>query len=326
MNKVSIIIPVYNSEKYLRKCVESILNQSYKNLEIIIIDDGSKDKSYELIKKLEEENPNIIRGFTQENQGVASTRNNGVQYATGEFIMFSDNDDYLDVDCVETFVKEIVKEEADIIVGGYRRVAPDGKVLMERKLVKDSSWSKYVQICPWAKIYKREFLIKNNLKFLSYPIGEDMYLNLIAYHKSSKVVSIEYVGYNWLYNVESISSTVHKKIGKESDPIPMLNAIVKEIGNDAELDNGLYEFAYIKFIVWYLLYSCKGADKKDIAEEYDKLFVWLKDNFNNYKKNKHIGIFKPKGETLGIRLSVVIFILLHNIGLGKTFLNIYSKI
>ena len=326
MNKVSIIIPVYNSEKYLKKCVDSILNQIYKNIEIIIIDDGSKDNSYEVIKELEKENPTIIKGFTQENQGVANTRNNGVQYASGDFIMFSDNDDYLDKDCVEVFVNAIVKEEADIVVGGYRRVSTDGKVLMERKLSEDSSWSKYVQICPWAKIYKRDFLIKNNLKFLSYPIGEDMYMNLIAYYKSSKVVSIEYVGYNWLYNVESISSTIHKRIGKESDPVPMLEAIVKEIGNDEKFDDGLYEFAYVKFIVWYLLYSCKGADKNEIIEEYDKLFKWLNSNFPNYKKNKNIGIFKPKGETLPIRLSVVIFIILHKIGLGKKFLTLYSKI
>lgn len=326
MNKVSIIIPVYNSEKYLKKCVNSILNQTYKNIEIIIIDDGSKDNSYEVIKALEKENPTIVKGFTQENQGVANTRNNGVQYASGDFIMFSDNDDYLDKDCVEVFVKSILEQDADIVVGGYRRVAIDGKVLKERKLSEDSSWSKYVQICPWAKIYKRDFLIKNNLKFLSYPIGEDIYMNLIAYYKSSKVVSIKYVGYNWLYNIESISSTIHKRIGKESDPIPMLEAIVKEIGNDEKFDDGFYEFAYVKFIIWYLLYSCKGADKDEIVDEYEKLFKWLSSNFPNYKKNKNISAFKPKGETLAVRLSIFIFIILHKIGLGKKFLTLYSKI
>lgn len=324
-NKVSIIIPVYNSEKYIKKCVESILSQTYKNIEIIIIDDESTDNSYEVIKELQQNNSDIIKIYTQSNSGVAITRNNGIKYATGDYIMFSDNDDYLDCDCIETYVNEAIKEDADIVIGGYRRVDLDGKTLMERKLDK-SNWAKYVQICPWAKIYKKSFIDENELCFLNHPIGEDMYMNFIAFYYSKKTVTIDYVGYNWLYNVNSISSTVHKKIGEESDPIPMMDKIVERIGNDNTIDDGLYEFAYIKFIIWYLLYSSKGADSNDINREYDKLFNWLKLNFPNYNKNKNIGFFKPKGELLSVRIPIIVFYRLHRLGLGKVFLKLYSKL
>lgn len=325
MKKVSVIIPVYNSEKYLKKCVDSILNQTYKNIEVILIDDGSTDNSYDIIKNMENENPNIIKGFTQKNQGVANTRNNGIKYATGDFVMFADNDDYLDKECVDTYLKAILKEDADIVIGGYRRVDLDGKTIMERKL-DNSDWAKYAQICPWAKIYRKDFLVNNNIQFLSHPIGEDMYMNFIAFYYSKKTVTIEYVGYNWLYNTESISSTVHKKLGKENDPVPMLDAIVDKIGSDEKYDNGLYEYAYIKFIIWYLLYSCKKANKEDISREHDRLFNWLNLNFPNYLKNKNIGIGKPKGELFSIRVLISIFIKLYKFKISKPILYIYSII
>ena len=109
MSKVTIIIPVYNSAEYIGKCIESILNQTYHDYDILIVNDGSKDNSQQIINEYKEKYPNKITAIEQENKGVARTRNESIKRATGKYIMFMDNDDYLDKDYIETFVKEIEK-------------------------------------------------------------------------------------------------------------------------------------------------------------------------------------------------------------------------
>ena len=104
MNKVSIIIPVYNSEKYISKCLDSVLNQTYKNIEILVINDGSKDNSIDILREYEKKDDRIVV-IDKENEGVAKTRNQGIKKATGDYIMFIDNDDFIDEDYVETYLK-----------------------------------------------------------------------------------------------------------------------------------------------------------------------------------------------------------------------------
>ena len=115
--KVSVIIPVYNSEKYIARCLDSVIEQTYKNIEIIIINDGSKDKSKEILDEYEKKYPNIIRHIEQENKGVAKTRNYGIKIANGNYITFIDNDDYIDKDYIETFVNVLKENEYDIVMG-----------------------------------------------------------------------------------------------------------------------------------------------------------------------------------------------------------------
>ncbi len=117
MSKVTIIIPVYNSAEYIGKCIESILNQTYHDYDILIVNDGSKDNSQQIINEYKEKYPNKITAIEQENKGVARTRNESIKRATGKYIMFMDNDDYLDKDYIETFVKEIEKDECDEVIG-----------------------------------------------------------------------------------------------------------------------------------------------------------------------------------------------------------------
>ena len=94
--KVSVIIPVYNSEKYIEKCINSVLAQTYQNYEIIVINDGSKDNSGKIMEQLQDKYPDKIKYIEQENMGVAKTRNKGIEIATGDYIAFMDNDDYIE--------------------------------------------------------------------------------------------------------------------------------------------------------------------------------------------------------------------------------------
>lgn len=129
MPKVSIIIPVYNSEKYIKECICSVLHQSYKNLEIIIINDGSTDKSFEIAQSFQD---NRIKLLSQENKGAASARNLGLHYASGELIQFLDSDDILDKDKIkeQIILYDSEKNKDDTLYIGAWNIIKDGKIVL----------------------------------------------------------------------------------------------------------------------------------------------------------------------------------------------------
>lgn len=125
---VSVIIPVYNAQEGIKQCLDSLLNQSFTDFEIILLNDGSTDNSLEVIKKYAADN-DFIRVIDKENEGVAKTRNKGIQLANGKYIVFIDNDDFVDSDYLERFYNEIDQEQLDIVLGGYKRVNQEMKTL-----------------------------------------------------------------------------------------------------------------------------------------------------------------------------------------------------
>ena len=326
MEKVTLIVPVYNSEKYIGKCLDSILEQTYTNLEIMIINDGSKDKSQEIINTYKEKYPDKIIAIEQENKGVAKTRNESIQKANGKYIMFVDNDDYLDKDYIQTFIKIAMQGDYDVVLGGYRRPNSDGKIVKESTL-KDTQWSKLMITAPWAKIYKKQYLIENKIEFFCGNLGEDVYFNLKAMFLSKKIKIVDYVGYNWFFNNQSVSNTTQKNI-KKLQVYELLNSCYDMLKQDNLLEEN-YEIIktyFTRYIIWLISFSTKRLPYKTISEEYDKLFKWLEEKFPDYKKNKMISFSKPKGEELGVRFMTNTFLIAHKLHLGKLATYIYSKI
>ena len=324
--KVSIIIPVYNSEKYIARCIESVLNQTFDDYEIILINDGSKDKSKEILDEYKEKYPEKINVIHQENKGVAKTRNYGIRIANGEFIAFIDNDDFIDKDYLETFIKSTKEGEYDAIIAGYRRPNQDGKIVRKLQL-KDEQWCKMMILAPWAKIYKKDYLLKNNIEFLSNNIGEDIYFNLQALLLSDKIKVIDYIGYNWFFNTESVTNTIQKNI-TNLQVYELLNNCYNVVKEKGILNKNyeLIEMHFIRYVMWILSFATKGLNYKVISEEYDKIFDWLKERFPNYKKNKMIGLRKPKGEILALRLLYLTFMICHKLKFGKLVVWLYSKV
>ena len=145
--KVSVIIPVYNSEKYIEKCINSVLEQDYQEFELILINDGSKDGSLKILERYKEKYKEKIVLVNQENCGVSKTRNNAIQIANGEYIMFMDNDDFIDKDYIKTYIEEIEKEDLDVVIGGYRRPNEKGKVIKKLQLPQEE-WGKFMIFAP----------------------------------------------------------------------------------------------------------------------------------------------------------------------------------
>ena len=139
MNKYSFIVPVYNTEKYLNKCLDSILNQTYKNFEVIIINDGSPDNSINIIKDYQARYNNIIV-IDEENGGLSVARNNGIKAATGNYLIFVDSDDYVELDLLENIEKEI--EDVDVLRYQVIMESDDGtkKIIMQRRWFCNYEW------------------------------------------------------------------------------------------------------------------------------------------------------------------------------------------
>ena len=323
MNKVSIIIPVYNASSYIEKCVKSVLKQTYKNIEIILINDGSTDNSLEIIKKISKENEKV-KYYNQKNIGVAKTRNNGIKYSSGEYIMFIDNDDYIDSDYVENFVKALDKD-TDYVFGGYRRVDLQGNTIYS-KTFKNKPWSYYMFVTPWGKIYKKRFLIENNIEFLPVKMGEDIYFTITAISYSTNHKIIDYIGYNWLDNSESVSNTLHKKNNNQNkdDLISLFKNILKKVNKKYIEENKIIiKYFFLKTIIWYIMYSGKGSNYQNTYINYKSLIKWISNNIE--KPYKGIITFNPKGETIKVKFIVKLFVFLDKIHLLKLFLKIYCK-
>ena len=303
MKKVSIIIPVYNAEKTIEKCISSILKQTYKDYELLLIDDGSTDNSLKVIKKYRKYKN--IRILNQENHGVAYTRNRGIKEATGDYIMFIDNDDFID-------------RNSDIVISGYRRINIENKILHEEKL-RDTYWARFIIITPWARMFRKDFLLKNNIEFFSYGIGEDIYFNLLAYSFAPKITILSYVGYNWFFNTKSVSNTNHKGLNKKIDNLVLLDKVIKKYD---VLDEYL-SYYLVRYYIWYLLYSGRNANSKDFMMEYKRIKTW-------YDKNNIALKFSPfsrkiNGETLKNRIIVSVFLALEKMHLIGLFAKFYCK-
>lgn len=313
---ISVIIPVYNAQDGIKRCVDSLLNQSFKNFEIILLNDGSKDNSLNILKEYELKY-SFVRVIDKQNEGVAVTRNKGILLAEGDYTMFMDNDDFVDSDYLETFYQAIHEKKLDLVIGGYKRVNQDNQIIFSQD-IQQSEWSKYIIMAPWAKIYRTEFLKTNNLEFFDYGIGEDIIFNLAAYKTTDKIGLLDYKGYNWYYNNLSVSNTSQRGFSPKTDILVLFSKIL-ELGNPSEL-----EVYYLKrYYVWYLLFSGRTSSNQEFIHQYIRIKEWL-------KENKLISTISPlskkvQGERFQTKISLIVFLSLEKLRLVPLFAKIYCK-
>ena len=230
MSLVSIVIPLYNCEKYVEKCLDALLNQTYKDIEIIIVNDGSTDKGKEICDEYAEKHKNI-KVIDKSNGGVSSAWIQGLEYANGEYIGFMDPDDYCESDYYETLLNNLLATKSDIVVCGYVKESEDGKILKkvtpstwlkcgvydteELVFIKQNYYQKHLTVLPakWAKLIKRN-LVMNNIalydKTLS--LGDDIGITIATFFDSSRVSLINYFGYHYVQHDRSITHQFKEKL------------------------------------------------------------------------------------------------------------------
>lgn len=213
---VSIIVPVYNKEKYLSECVDSILRQNFKDFELILVDDGSKDSSWNIIKEYANKDKRVVP-VHQENAGVSAARNAGLDRAQGKWICFVDADDYLPKDGIQILVEHGEKSNADIVNANATRVEDDKQFKIfnfNNEIVKGNIYPRLVHFAPWAQLFKRSIIEEHHLRYVKgLAYSED---NVFILNYSLYASSIEFVNdsvYNYRINQDSaIQNKDYKKV------------------------------------------------------------------------------------------------------------------
>ena len=224
MDKISVIVPVYNVEKYLDKCVESIVNQTYENLEIILVDDGSTDNCPQMCDDWAERDSRIIV-IHKENGGVSSTRNAGLDCATGQYIGFVDADDYIELNMYEILLKAIKLYQTGIVVCNNTHVDNHGNILSfptenAQVFIKDEdlmvSFIKgtiFDSTSTCNKLFKSEIILKNSIRFpTDIKVGEDLLFNYSVIKYSSGLILIKDVLYNYVFHSDSAMRKINSDV------------------------------------------------------------------------------------------------------------------
>lgn len=223
--KVSIIIPIYNREKFLNICLDSVLNQSYKNLEIILVNDGSTDDSEKICLNYKKKDKRI-KYIKQKNKGVSEARNVALNASNGNFISFIDSDDYVDKDYIKKLVNVLVDNDVDLAICNYNVVCNNESITGIKK-IKSGKYNKnyYIENIVhlhkfegylWNKMYKRSLLIDDNGKFIQFDkdlkIREDLYYNLEV---SKKINNVYYIDKCLYFYIQHNNNSLKKMNEKE---------------------------------------------------------------------------------------------------------------
>ena len=321
--QVTVVVPVYNAFQTLERCLTSLINQTLFRVEgalyrVLVIDDGSKDDSLVIAKKFEASYPLIVTVIQQENRGAAFTRNKGIDICETPYLMFVDNDDYVDSDYIESYLSRICASSADIVIGGFRREDENG-VIRRRVVLADAVWSRYRNVAPWGKIYRTDLLKDNHIRFFENNIGEDTIFALKAYQASEFIDVIDSCGYVWYENLGSVSNTIQKGLREDCDIVRMLDAIRDIIPNGDTLG----EYFIFRYVVWYLLFSGRTASPARFTQAAVELFDWLETN--HVRLGLHVGSKLIASDPLSFKLAVLLISGISKMGLIRLFARFYCK-
>lgn len=227
---VSVIIPIYKVEKYLGQCFESVRSQTYKNLEIILVDDGSPDKCGEMCEQYKKEDSRV-KVVHKKNEGLGYARNSGMEIATGDYVMFVDSDDWLETDAVASMVEQAELHTADMIICGFKKYIDESHIINMNKVQKteiyigfDEIFKKGIcpiigaeatkgksderEMCVWTNLYSMDIIRQNGISFVSERefLTEDFFFNIQYMLNAKKIVMLPRQFYFYRYNAISLSN------------------------------------------------------------------------------------------------------------------------
>ena len=283
MKCVSIVIPVYNLEKYLEECLNSVIHQTYTNLEIILLDDGSCDQSLKICQEFESKDKRI-KVFSHPNKGVSYTRNRGIEIATGEYLMFVDGDDYLKPLWVENYVKAAEKSNADVVIGGLTFLLETEEMIQKKPLVL-GEFSKNLWNCICTKnneiygyvpnkLYRTEFIKSKCVLFdETMKAQEDLDFALSAYNAGEKFILIDECGYIYRYVPGKRNHPILQYIKNQLKLLKMAKDSVdlqkeQEITVIQKILGYLYTYIYYLPIDEKFVGECQKIEEQEGLQEY----------------------------------------------------------
>lgn len=297
MIKVSIIIPVFNTSSYLNKCINSALNQSLKDIEIIVIDDASTDNSLSLLKQYQ---TTIKLINHHKNKGLGAARNSGLKTARGEYILFLDSDDYIEFDAAEKLYKIAKSQNLDILQSSYfthqvNCFKQSPLLPIFKKPIKGIDYFKehiFLELAVWIKIWKRTFLLDNNL-FFKTGYYEDMLFTIKAFTIAKRINNINYPFYNYVIRKKSITQQ-KPTIKHVFDYTNVLTEFQFFFTNEELMHkNSNFPIAYMHYLVELSKLALLSKDKKMI-KNVSSYVNNNKPRRNKIVKNKHMNYLKKR--------------------------------
>ena len=328
MPAVSVVIPVYNSEKYVEKCIQSVMAQTLPDLEIIIINDGSTDESGRILRELTQKDSRIVL-LEQANQGVAAARNQGVEKATGKYITFVDGDDYLQEDYIELMYNLAEKETLDMVICGLTYVDEGGKELNRvvpgvYKRLENEEWTFRVSaVC--SHLYRRELWKRYDVKFQSGERGEDMPISLFFAAICPRINTLPECGY---YYVQHASSAIHNFKGLEKYSLPykgLENTLTRVNKIGIQNSPEFYELFVMRIFATCLFQLAPGASYEKTKELCDYISCTVNTYFPTYWKNSKAKLNAKVDIPFTQKAAVKVLMLLLKTKLLKPFGRLISK-
>lgn len=294
---VSVIVPMYNSQKYISRCIESIITQTYRDIEIIVIDDGSNDKSFEIVEKFSKKD-NRIKLITQKNSGVSTSRNNGLKLASGKYIFFIDSDDWIEKNYIEILVNTSEKENLEFTFCDWY-VYEKEKIYVDNinkeffnKTTCEDVFKHFLNSrsggAPWAKVFLKSIIEEYDIKFIEgLPYGED-YLFVLKY--ISNITRLKYIN-KALVNYNCIELGAHAKVRKNYDEVQFLiEKKKKDIVYNSKYFKKKYDLLISKQYISIACLSIINIKNLNLSlKEINKLIIEIINRFNfinEFKKNE----------------------------------------
>lgn len=302
--KISIIVPVYNVEKYLRRCIESIIYQSLKDIEILIVNDASPDNSLKIIQEYMKKDKRIILINKEKNEGLASARNSGLKIAKGEYILHIDSDDWIEQDYFKDIYDLAIKNKSDIVVsdfytdyGGekiiYRtdQYGKTGEELNKREVIENLG-NRGSAYAVWNKLVKREIYENNKIKFLDgISAGDDLLVTPILFYNSNKIIKLSKAYLHYMQNPNSI--TKKPKYSALADiyySVNKLEEFFKDKGYDYFLKD--LRFGFLKSYIFKIKPNFEDELYKKILGEFLLILEEKKFERLNEKTLKYYNFFR----------------------------------
>lgn len=324
---VSICVPEYNADQYLDKNLSSLLSQTYPDIEIILVDDASKDGTAAKMRWYHEQFPDKIRCyFAAENQGIGATKNSALAHAHGDYVFFCDCDDLLKPNCIEALAAEAERAGfPDMVIDGFTRADMRGNVLYERKYTNvDQAFQQSVPL--FAKLIKRSFLEANRIKSPVGVILEDVLYQARTAPLQPSVAKIDNCGYIWVKNITSASHT--KLTGFRPNTLELGFSYLFEGYNMLQTEGQKTRMLYyvMQFVCWHLMRSGSGAGGKQTWAECRRARKLLDRFFPKYKYIRYVSFTRPLGTRQVVRWTVCGMAVLMKLHLAELFCLIYGMI
>ena len=278
--KVSVIVPVYNVEKYLRKCLDSLVNQTLKDFEIILVNDGSSDNSQNIIDEYKEKYANI-KAFTKENGGMSSARNKGLEYASGEYIAFVDSDDYVEIFFLEKMYEKAKENNSDVVICDYYAINSSEKIYTKCHMnLSPDEKIEYLLSPPmvWSKLIKKEIVSKINFTEGIFYEDLDFCVRLLPY--VNKVSFTDEPLYN--YYLQHSGSIMTQKT---------FNSHLLDIFLVLEKSKNMLQYDYFREVEYlYIIHLLRTAtlrflDYPNVLEYLTKINGTMEREFPNWREN-----------------------------------------